>query len=473
MKNVFVLLWILLGILSGKSQQKPNIVLFIADDLGATDLSLYGDPTGKTPNIDALAKESLLFTRAFATSPTCSPSRASFLTGLMPFRNGAHENHAGINEGVKTLPQYLKEIGYRTAIAGKYHIGPMDAYPFEMIHGTNVPEPGHEDDGVLWTDLKLGPVDKWLSEFKKKDSEPFLLVVNDHSPHVFWPESPQYKLSEVRIPSKHIDTDETREARAKYYTDITKMDANLGQLMASLRMHNLLDNTIVIFTADQGPQWPFGKWSLYDYGIRVPLLIKWPKVIEGGSETSAMVSLVDLVPTVLNIAGAEIPQYPSAIDGKTFLPVLKNLTTKHRDRIFATHTGDGNMNPTPMRMVRSGRYKYLLNLAPEVKYTTHMDKTGNKGEGGGYWPSWVEKSYENEHAASVLYRYHNHPKEELYDILSDPQEEKNLSFDPQYKMVLEGFRAEMNAWREQQDDFETGPYKPSEKKKKGIPYIFK
>src|SRR5680860_930635 len=124
------------------------------------------------------------------------------------------------------------------------------------------------------------------------------------------------------------------------------MDANVGQLIASLRMHNLLDNTIVIFTADQGPQWPFGKWSLYDYGIRVPLLIKWPKVIEGGSETSAMVSLVDLVPTVLNMAGAEIPQSPSSIDGKTFLPVLKGLTSEHRDRIYATHTGDGNMNPT-------------------------------------------------------------------------------------------------------------------------------
>lgn len=124
MKHFLASILFLLGIQLVHSQKKPNIVLFVADDLGATDLALYGDPTGKTPNIDALAEESLLFTRAFASSPTCSPSRASFLTGLMPFRNGAHENHAGIDKGIRTLPQYLKEIGYRTAIAGNTILAP-------------------------------------------------------------------------------------------------------------------------------------------------------------------------------------------------------------------------------------------------------------------------------------------------------------------------------------------------------------
>ncbi len=250
------------------------------------------------------------------------------------------------------------------------------------------------------------------------------------------------------------------------------MDSNVGQLMSSLKSNDLLENTIVIFTADQGPQWAFGKWSLYDYGIQVPLLVKWPKVIEGGTESAAMVSLVDLVPTILGMAGGKIPKAPSQIDGKSFLPVLKGEKFEHRNRVYATHTGDGVMNPTPIRMVRSKRYKYILNLASETKYTTHMDKTQKKGEGGGYWPSWVEKSYYNEHAASVLYRYHNHPKEEFYDILSDPHEVKNLSFDPQYNKKLEGFRAEMTEWRKQQGDFEEGPYIPSKEKKKGIPYIF-
>ncbi len=468
MKNILVLLWMLLGIQSAQSQNKPNIVLFVADDLGATDMALYGNPMVRTPNIDKLAKESLLFTHAFASSPTCSPSRASFLTGLMPFRNGAHENHAGINEGIKTLPKYLNEIGYRTAIAGKYHIGPKDSYPFEMINGTNVREPGHEDDGVLWTDLKIGPVDEWLSTVSNKNGSPFLLVVNDHSPHVFWPENAEYKAKEVRVPSKHIDTDETREARAKYYTDITKMDSNLGQLMASLRLHNLLDNTIVIFTADQGPQWPFGKWSLYDYGIRVPLLVRWPGTTDGATETEAMVSLVDLMPTILEMAGGRVPKEPQQIDGRSFLPVLKGEKSEHRDKVYATHTGDNNMNRSPIRMVRGKRYKYILNLAPEIKYTTHMDRVRKEG----YWPSWEAKSFRDEHAASVLYRYHNHPKEEIYDILADPEERINLASDSQYKEVLKGLRTEMAQWREQQDDFEEGPYKPSKKKKQGIPYIF-
>lgn len=246
-----------------------------------------------------------------------------------------------------------------------------------MIHGTNVPEPGHEDGGVLWTNLKLGPVDKWLSEFSYKGSSPFLLVVNDHSPHVFWPENPEYEASEVQVPSNHIDTEETRKARTMYYTDITTMDSNLGQLMSSLKSNGLLENTIVIFMADQGPQWAFGKWSLYDYGIQVPLLVNWPKVVKGGTETAAMVSLVDLVPTILGMAGGKIPTAPSEIDGESFLPVLKGSTSEHRKRVYATHTGDGNMNPTPIRMVRSERYKYIFNFAPEIPFTTHMDKSGN------------------------------------------------------------------------------------------------
>lgn len=345
MKYLFLLfLTVLIGINDALSQDRPNIVLFIADDLGAIDIPLYGNPVVRTPNIDRLARESLMFTNAFASSPTCSPSRASIHTGMMPFRNGAHANHSGIKENIRTLPNYLKELGYRVAIAGKYHLGPMEAYPFEMIHGTNVPEPGYEGEGVLWTDLVLGPVDDWLSTIKVEGDNPFMLVVNDHSPHVFWPEDPEYEASDIEIPSIHIDTDETRKARAKYYTDITKMDTNVGKLMDYLESNNLLDNTIIIFTSDQGPQWAFGKWSLYDYGVKVPLLVKWPGVIEGGTDTDALVSLVDLLPTIVELAGAKAPKEPEEIDGISFLSLLQGKTNRHRDYIFASHTGDGDMN---------------------------------------------------------------------------------------------------------------------------------
>lgn len=451
-----------------------NIVIFVADDLGATDIGPYGNRVVRTPNIDQLAKQSVKFTQAFATSPTCSPSRNSILTGMMPFRNGAHANHTGIKEGVETLPKYFRQLGYQVAIAGKFHIGPMDAYPFELIHNTNVPEPGHEDDGVLWADLNMEPVDQWLAEASREDN-PFMLVVNDHSPHVIWPEKPTYDPSTVDIPPKHIDTKDTRRARTRYYTDITKMDQNVGRLLKSLEKNDLVENTVVIFTADQGPQWPFGKWSLYEYGIRVPLLVKWPDMIAGGTDSDALVSLVDLLPTTLEAAGRAAPKSPGEMDGKSFLPVLKNSKTEHRDRVFATHTGDGTMNRSPLRMLRTDRYKYILNLAPDIRYTTHMDKSKNHDGGRQYWDSWLEQSYKNEHAASVLWRYHNHPKEELYDIKADPKETNNLAHDSNYAEILEKFRTEVAQWREQQGDHEKGPYKPKKRKHKGpvAPYIFK
>src|SRR5690606_16821153 len=106
-------------------------------------------------------------------------------------RNGAHANHTGIREGIRTLPSLIGQLGYQAAIAGKYHIGPREAYPFELIHHTNVPEPGYEDKGVLWTDLDMGPVEEWLADAAEGDRS-FLLVVNDHSPHVIWPEDAEY-----------------------------------------------------------------------------------------------------------------------------------------------------------------------------------------------------------------------------------------------------------------------------------------
>jgi len=467
--------WELLAASQSIEKGEPvNIVLFIADDLAANDIGPYGNRVVQTPNIDRLAKEGILFSEVFASSPTCSPSRASIYTGMMPFHNGAHANHTGIKEGVRTLPDYMKEFGYAVALAGKYHIGPKRAYPFELIHNTNVPERGHEGDGVLWTDLNMGPVDNWLDQASSKDN-PFMLVVNDHSPHVIWPEDPAYNPSDVDIPSRHVDTDDTRESRARYYTDITKMDRNVGKLLTSLKKYKLDKKTVVIFTADQGPQWAFGKWSLYDYGMQVPLLVTWPGVIEGGTDSDALVSLVDLLPTLVEIAGGSPPAKPERIDGESFLPVLLGQTDEQRKIVFGSHTGDRTMNRSPMRMLRTKRYKYILNLAPEIRYQTHMDQAEDHDGGREYWPSWQSKSYTSKHAASVLWRYHNRPPEELYDVKSDPKETINLVGNQHYADLLEQFRSEIEKWREQQGDTETGPYQPPERTGDGpvTPYIFK
>ncbi|MET0300672.1 MAG: sulfatase [Flavitalea sp.] len=449
-----------------------NIVMFVADDLGARDISPYGSKFVRTPHLKDFARTAIQFENAFASSPTCSPSRSSFLTGLMPFKNGAHGNHSGVKEDVKSIVQYLRPLNYKVAIAGKLHIGPESVFNFEKIANTNVVEPGHEKKPGLNYDLNLAPVDEWLG--KEAKASPFFLMVADHSPHVVWPETPNYDTAQIDIPPNHIDTRETRVARARYYTDISKMDSNFGKLMAMLKKHNMMENTIIIFTADQGPQWAFAKWTLYDYGVKTPLMVKWPGVTTAGKSTNALVSLVDLVPTFVEAAGGKAPDN---IDGRSFVNVLSNTSDSARDFVFATHTGDALMNRTPTRMIRSSQYKYILNIAPDTIFNTHMNRAGDHDGGREYWPGWREKSFKDEHAANVLWRYHNHPKEEFYDLKADPYEQYNLADDPRYKNLIQQYKEKLGQWRQTQTDTVTGPevILPAKNKsgaKPIAPYVF-
>lgn len=458
------------GLPAKNKPDQPNFILFIADDLGVKDTAPYGNTVVRTPYLQKLAKESLLFKQAFAASPTCGPSRSSLLTGLMPLRHGAHGNHSGVKRGTLSIAQHLSALGYTVAIAGKLHFGPEDVFPFERIPGTNVREPGYEKIPGLYHDLNLDPVDQWLAG--RTPDKPFLLIIADHSPHVIWPEKAAYDPAKVDIPPVHIDTRDTRKARARYYTDVTKMDSNLGKTLEMLRRHHLEAGAVFMFTADQGPQWAFGKWNVYDYGVQVPLLIRWPNRVQPSSTTTALVSQVDILPTLVEIAGGSPP---AAIDGKSFLQVLKKPSSKHRELVFASHTGDKEMNRTPMRMLRTDRYKYILNLAPEEKYNTHMNLADDHDGGREYWPSWITASFRNAHAASVLWKYHNRTKEELYDVQKDPWEQYNLAADPAYAGQLADLRARMATWRAQQGDTKTGPEDgepPTPGKKPVAPYVF-
>ena len=451
---------------------KPNIVLFIADDLGWNHIGPYGNRVVKTPHVDRLSNESMRFTHAFAASPTCGPSRSSLLTGLLPFRHGAHGNHSAVKPDTRSMVQYFLPLGYKAAIAGKLHVGPQEVFSFERISKTNIPEHGFEQKPGLNYDLNMDPVDAWLS--RQKSHEPFLLIVADHSPHVVWPVKTSYRTDDVDIPSNHVDTENTRRSRARYYEDITKMDRNLGRVLQSLEQHHLAENTVVVFTADQGPQWPFAKWSLYDDGIRVPLLIRWPRNVQPHSHSDAMISQVDLLPTLVEIAGGHAPEN---IDGTSFLKILTGEKDSHREVVFASHTGDGMMNRSPSRMLRTKQFKYLLNLAPENIYHTHIDKAKDHDGGREYWDTWVEKAKSDDHAAAVLQRYHFHPEEELYDLETDPHEMRNLARDSKYADMLDRFRRELADWRREQGDFETGPEQiksgPSDKGKKPLaPYVF-
>ena len=335
-----------------------------------------------------------------------------------------------------------------------------------------MPEPGFEGKPGLNYDLSMEPVDQWLSN--QNNDQPFLLIVADHSPHVVWPETSSYDPGEIKVPSNHVDTKETRRSRARYYEDISKMDRNVGHLLHSLEEHDLARNTMMVFTADQGPQWPFAKWSLYEDGIRVPLMIRWPGKVKAAVYTTAMMSQVDLLPTFVEVAGGIAP---AEIDGKSFLKVLLGELNIHRDVVFASHTGDGMMNRSPSRMLRTAQYKYILNLAPENVYHTHMDKAKDHDGGREYWNSWLEKAKTDRRAAAILDRYHNHPAEELYDLEADPGERRNLAADKRHAALMTRCRKELAAWRQSQGDFETGPENlqqtPARKGKPPVaPYVF-
>lgn len=424
------------------SPHRPHIVLFISDDHSWHDCGPYGDRVVRTPQLDRLAREGMRFNLAFAASPTCSVSRSAIYTGLYPFRNGAHSNHSLVRDGLKTLPHYMQALGYRVVIAGKTHIGPRPEFPFEYLANANIMPPGKSH--VLWTDLNTRAIDRLLAEHDSR--RPLCLVVCSHSPHVFWLDNDGYDPLRIKLPPYLIDTPETRATRCRYCTDVSWMDKQVGEVREALVKHGYADQTLFLYTSDQGAQWPFAKWNLYDAGIRVPLLAYWPGHTRAGRTTEAMVSLVDLLPTMVEAAGATPP---SDIDGRSFLQVLARGTDRGRDEVFATHTGDKEMNRAPMRCIRTRDYKYIVNLAPEIPYTTHITK-GSAPEA--YWVSWLKLAEADTKAAGVVGRYEHRPSEELYDIRKDPYELENLASDPAHADVLAKLREKVRQWRVQQGE---------------------
>lgn len=423
---------------------RPHIVLFIGDDLSWHDIGPYGAKHVRTPHLDRLATESLTFQRAFAASPTCTPSRSAMYTGLYPFRNGAHANHSLVDDNVATLPERMKALGYRVVLAGKSHVGPRPLFSFEYLDGSNVMPEGKKH--VLWTDLNTERVDRLLAEHDRQT--PLCLVVAAHSPHVYWPPNEGYDPKALEVPPYLLDTPATRQALCRYYTDVTHMDEQVGDVRASLARHGYADTTVFLFTADQGAQFPFAKWSLYDAGIRVPLIAHWPGKAHAGKRTDAMVSLVDLLPTFVQAAGGEAP---SDTDGRSFLAVLTGKSDAHHDAVYASHTGDKEMNRAPSRAVRTARFKYIANLRPDLRYTTHVS-AGAGPDGRSYWTSWLKRGETDPAAAKVVERFHTKPAEELYDLEKDPWELNNVAADPAYAAPLAELREKVKQWRVQQGE---------------------
>jgi arylsulfatase A-like enzyme len=415
--------------------EKPDIVVFFSDDHGQLDSTPYGSKEVRTPNLQRLADAGMTFTHAFVASPACAPSRSAMLTGLMPARNGAEANHTFKRDDVASLPEVMRKLGYLTAAFGKVAHGKDGAR-----HGFDVVDERHD----------AAFVEKFLLERDK--SRPLCLCVGTHEPHVPWDHLEGYDPAKVTLPANFVDTPQTRDYRARYYTDITLADTQLGQVMDLAKKHLVPANTLLIYTSDHGGQWPFGKWNLYDTGTRVPFLAAWPGVIKPGGRTDAMIQWIDLWPTLIAAAGGEVP---AGIDGRSFLPVLRGGSAAHRDSIYTTHSGDGEMNVYPIRSLRTADWKLILNLHPEFAHSTHIDKSPKITSGLAYWRSWFEKAQTDPAAAAIVRRYHERPEVELYDLHADPTEQRNLAADPAQAGRVKQMRGQLEAWMCAQNDRRT------------------
>jgi uncharacterized sulfatase len=426
--------------LSAEPAARPHFVVFLADDFSLLDSEVYGARDIRTPQMVRLAAAGMTFTHAFVASPSCAPSRAALLTGLMPARNGAEANHSKPRADIKKLPAYLQELGYEVAAFGKVsHYNHTADYGFDHFAHDGF----HEDEAVP------GAL-RWLRE--RRSNKPLCLFVGSNWPHVPWPErAPGRDPSRVNLPPTQADTPATRQARTLYSAAVTRMDDELGKVLDTVRAQ-LGTNVLFLMTSDHGSQFPFAKWNCYDAGIRVPLLASWPGVIQPGSRTAAMVSWVDILPTLVEMAGGrEI----AGIDGQSFAAVLRGRKSEHRDRIFATHSADGKMNVYPMRSIRTRDWKLILNLKPDFKFTTHIDlapRDNKPGYWGGYWESWVRAAETNADVAAKVKRYHQRPAVELYDLRADPHEQHNLAFDPGHASRVVQLRAELEDWMRGQGD---------------------
>jgi N-sulfoglucosamine sulfohydrolase len=434
--------------LGASAAQRPNILLFLSDDHGWADSGCYGHRDVRTPHIDRLAAEGLRFTHAFAGSATCSPSRAVIYSGLMPFRNGAFLNHSHAYPHVLTLPHHLQSLGYRVALANKTHYGPPEVYPFEYLPATL--QRREDRKRIYRTEgVDTAILDAWLAEHvSQRGDEPFCLVVAASGPHVNWQEVEGYDPGAITLPPYVVDTPATRQGMARYFSDITATDAELGRMLESLERHGLADSTLAIYTSDQGAEWPFAKWNLYDAGIRVPLIVRWPGKVRPGAVTDAMVSLCDLLPTFIQAAGE---QPPEGLDGRGFLPVLLGESREHRHEIYATHSGDGQRNDAPMRAIRTRTHKLIFNLRPENKYTTHFSEVMD-ADHGLIWTTWQEKAKTDRAAAALIERFHRRAPVELYDLRDDPLETRNLAEDPAHAPWVVRLSGRLKAWMAAQGD---------------------
>lgn len=463
-------------------EPQRNIVLLVSDDHGP-DLGVYGNPVIRTPNLDQLAADGVRFTNAFATTASCSASRSVILSGLHNHRTGQYGHNHDFHrfeswQNIKSLPVLLQEAGYRTARAGKFHVGPVETYAFETVLPAEYRNSPKMAEGTL--------------EFlEAEDDRPFFLYFATYDPHrgerlrpdgtragledfqtpddfgnlaegARQVNSVVYEPSEVLVPDFLPDTPISRIELAEYYQAVSRMDAGVGRLIEILEETGNYDDTLILYLSDHGIAFPGAKTTTYDAGLRSPLIVRHPDLVERGIANDALVSWVDITPTILEFAGVEPPTYELQImlapvraqmeethglHGRSFLNVLEQPTGNGWDEVFASHTFHEIQMYYPMRVVRGRQYKLIWNLAHGLTYPAAADLWESPT-----WQQIYRQGPDAMYGPRSIGEYMHRPRFELYDIEDDPLESRNLADDPEYLEILESLKAKIEGFQRTTQD---------------------
>jgi N-sulfoglucosamine sulfohydrolase len=409
------------------TESKPNILLLISDDHSADDLGIGAKGRPHTPALDSLAASGVRFVNAYTSSPQCSPSRAALITGRSSHATGTSRLHSALTSEHETLIEALQRSGYYVGAFRKVHLGESFQSRWNFYGGDDV------------------PFDRFFRE--RPRNKPFFLWIGFHDPHRPYKEgafSRPYTPADITVPGFLPDTDAVRKDLANYYDAIARMDSEVGKVLNLLDSEKLKENTLVIFTGDNGMPFPGAKGTLYNAGVRVPLMMRWPGHISPGEVRNEVVWLLDIAPTILNASGsASLPK----LEGQ-------NLLAKSNDRpAFFERNWHDNLDF--IRGVRAGNYLLIQNYRSELPYIPTLDLAGS--------PSWL--AIQDLHVKHMLQpelelRYFTQlrPEVEFYDVRADPNQLHNLA--AQNSEKVQSLQKLLSDWMVTTNDFLPPPIPP-------------
>ena len=397
---------------------QPNIVIYLSDDQNAWDFRTFGNTQVDTSHIDRLVREGMTFSNAYTAQAICAPSRSQLFTGLFPMRNGCMANHLPV-KNVTDINDYFNAIGYEVILAGKGHIKPAKVFNWTHFYHT--------------VDNRLLPINN-VKNYIENSTKPFCIIFASDLPHGPYPKQNDYVDKPLDYdPSVKNSARKIARSKSGYYQNIADDNAQLGQVLSMLEALSVLNNSFFMYLSDHGLK---GKWSVRETGLKVPMVVRWPNQIKPKTQSDQLITLVDILPTLLEIAGGSAP---SNIDGKSFLPILKGQENKIRDYVYgiATRQNIQSCYVFPSRSVRNSRYKYVRNFnSMEV----------------------VEQNMSSNQAVNAFIKrgaqaFPNVPFEELYDLEIDPFEHRNLVNNEEYSIIKNQLENQLFHWMKQQNDF--------------------